>query len=50
MDYDQRMIESGLKVEKVDLFTFFSPEILQRYALYSDDRHLFRVSRNNTHE
>lgn len=50
MDYDQRMIESGLKVEKIDLFTFFSPEILRRYALYGDDRHLFRVSSHNTYE
>lgn len=45
MDYEQRMVDSGLQVETIDIFTFFSSEILQRHALYGDDRYLFRVNK-----
>lgn len=45
MDIVERMQKADLNVEIIDIFEFFPPEILQRYALYGDDRYFFRLSR-----
>jgi len=42
MDIAERMRSAGLVVEVLDMFQLFGHEVCQRYALYGDDRYVFR--------
>lgn len=45
MDIAERMRSAGLSVEVLDMFQVFGEEDCQRYALYGDDRYVFRFSK-----
>jgi SAM-dependent methyltransferase len=44
LDYEERMVKSGLTVQRIDLFQHFPPATVSRYALYGDDQYLFHVT------
>jgi SAM-dependent methyltransferase len=45
MDIAERIKSVGLSVEMLDMFQFFGREVCQRYALYGDDRYVFRFGK-----
>jgi SAM-dependent methyltransferase len=45
MDIAERMRSAGLVVEVLDMFQLFGRDVCQRYALYGDDRYVFRFSK-----
>jgi len=48
MDIVERMQSAGLRVEALDMFEVFSPDMIRTYALDGDDRYFFCVRKDDT--